>query len=128
MSEQWMDDALCAETDPDLFFPERGGSTVEAKKICQQCPVIEQCLAYALANEFDDGVWGGTSGYQRRQMRGWKRPGRRKLREREIEMLLEAGMSAHDIADAFGCTMAAMERWCERSGNLQWAWMFRKAS
>ena len=38
-NEQWQERALCAQTDPEAFFPEKGGSTREAKKICQRCPV-----------------------------------------------------------------------------------------
>ncbi len=45
----WQTDALCAQTDPEAFFPEKGGSTRDAKKICTTCEVKAQCLEYALA-------------------------------------------------------------------------------
>lgn len=38
-ADQWQDKALCAQTDPEAFFPEKGGSTREAKKICLGCEV-----------------------------------------------------------------------------------------
>src|SRR3712207_9119590 len=50
-AQSWQERALCAETDPEAFFPEKGGSTREAKKICTGCEVKAECLEYALANE-----------------------------------------------------------------------------
>jgi hypothetical protein len=47
--DQWQDLALCAETDPEAFFPEKGGSTREAKKICLGCEVCRECLEFALS-------------------------------------------------------------------------------
>jgi WhiB family redox-sensing transcriptional regulator len=66
--ESWQADALCAQTDPDGFFPDRGGSTRESKKVCAKCLVRRQCLSYALTNEERFGVWGGKSERERRQM------------------------------------------------------------
>lgn len=65
----WQADALCAQTDPEAFFPEKGGSTREAKKICQQCEVKAECLDYALANDERFGIWGGLSERERRRLR-----------------------------------------------------------
>lgn len=66
--EPWMGDAVCAQTDPELFFPELGGSTREAKSICAKCPVTALCLAFAVENQ-ERGVWGGTSDQQRAALR-----------------------------------------------------------
>ena len=63
----WVDDALCAQTDPDSFFPEKGGSTREAKAVCTRCPVQTECLDYALAND-ERGIWGGLSERERRRI------------------------------------------------------------
>ena len=65
----WAEEALCAQTDPDLFFPEKGGSTREAKAICEACPVTAQCLAFALDNCEPFGIWGGVSERARRSLR-----------------------------------------------------------
>jgi WhiB family redox-sensing transcriptional regulator len=65
----WQADALCAQTDPEIFFPEKGGSTREAKKICEHCPVRDQCLEYALQNDERFGIWGGLSERERRRLR-----------------------------------------------------------
>ncbi|HEX7322905.1 MAG TPA: WhiB family transcriptional regulator [Mycobacterium sp.] len=68
-NEQWQDRALCAQTDPEAFFPEKGGSTREAKKICQRCPVRTECLEYALAHDERFGIWGGLSERERRRLK-----------------------------------------------------------
>lgn len=65
----WQSDALCAQTDPEAFFPEKGGSTRDAKKICTTCEVRAQCLEYALANDERFGIWGGLSERERRRLR-----------------------------------------------------------
>ena len=65
----WQSDALCAQTDPEAFFPEKGGSTRDAKKICTTCEVRAQCLEYALQNDERFGIWGGLSERERRKLR-----------------------------------------------------------
>ncbi|TPW77221.1 WhiB family transcriptional regulator [Schumannella soli] len=65
----WQSDALCAQTDPEAFFPEKGGSTRDAKKICTGCEVRSECLQYALENDERFGIWGGLSERERRKLR-----------------------------------------------------------
>lgn len=65
----WQADALCAQTDPEAFFPEKGGSTRDAKKVCGSCNVRSQCLEYALSNDERFGIWGGLSERERRRLR-----------------------------------------------------------
>ena len=65
----WQLKANCLGVDPDLFFPERGASTKEAKEVCRGCVVREQCLEYALANGEKFGIWGGMSERERRRIR-----------------------------------------------------------
>ncbi|WP_456912555.1 WhiB family transcriptional regulator [Geodermatophilus sp. SYSU D00703] len=67
--ESWRLDALCAETDPEAFFPEKGGSTREAKRVCASCPVRMECLEFALGNDERFGIWGGLSERERRRLR-----------------------------------------------------------
>ena len=67
--ESWKEDALCAETDPEAFFPEKGGSTREAKRVCVGCSVRLECLEYALDNDERFGIWGGLSERERRRLR-----------------------------------------------------------
>jgi WhiB family redox-sensing transcriptional regulator len=65
----WQESALCAETDPEAFFPEKGGSTREAKRICTGCEVRAECLEFALSNDERFGIWGGLSERERRRLR-----------------------------------------------------------
>lgn len=65
----WMLEATCLDADPEAFFPEKGGSTREAKRICAMCPVREPCLQYALEHEERFGIWGGLSERERRRLR-----------------------------------------------------------
>jgi WhiB family redox-sensing transcriptional regulator len=66
--EPWMADAICAQTDPEAFFPEKGGSTREAKRVCMSCPVRETCLEWALARGEYFGIFGGKSERERRKI------------------------------------------------------------
>jgi WhiB family redox-sensing transcriptional regulator len=66
---QWQERALCAQTDPEAFFPEKGGSTREAKRVCLSCEVRVQCLDYALAHDERFGIWGGLSERERRRVK-----------------------------------------------------------
>ena len=65
----WMIDAKCLDADPEAFFPEKGGSTREAKRICSACPVRNECLEYALDNDERFGIWGGMSERERRRLK-----------------------------------------------------------
>jgi WhiB family redox-sensing transcriptional regulator len=66
----WMRDALCAEVDSEIFYPEKGGSTREAKSICAECLVRAECLDYALATGQRFGIWGMRSERERRRLLG----------------------------------------------------------
>jgi WhiB family redox-sensing transcriptional regulator len=65
----WQERALCAQTDPEAFFPEKGGSTREAKRVCGGCEVRSECLEYALAHDERFGIWGGLSERERRKLK-----------------------------------------------------------
>jgi len=65
----WQERALCAQTDPEAFFPEKGGSTREAKRVCLACDVRQECLEYALAHDERFGIWGGLSERERRRLK-----------------------------------------------------------
>ena len=67
--QEWQEQALCPQTDPEAFFPEKGGSTREAKRICQACAVRDECLEYALLNDERFGIWGGLSERERRRLK-----------------------------------------------------------
>lgn len=64
---EWQTDAVCAQVDPELFFPEKGGSTRPAKRICDSCEVKAECLDYAMQGDERFGIWGGLSERERRK-------------------------------------------------------------
>lgn len=63
----WQHKALCSQTDPEAFFPEKGGSTRDAKRVCAQCEVREICLKWAIDHDERFGIWGGMSERERRR-------------------------------------------------------------
>jgi len=69
LDTSWQEFANCLGVDPDLFFPERGASTREAKEVCRGCVVRPDCLEFALANGEKFGIWGGMSERERRRIR-----------------------------------------------------------
>lgn len=70
-NDRWMDAALCAQADPELWFCDSrtGVGDYQAIAICKECPVIEPCLAEGMNHEF--GIWGG-----------WDESSRTKLKRR----------------------------------------------
>ena len=71
---RWHVRAACDGRDDDgrIFFPERGRSAARAKEICARCPVVDECLAWALEHE-DYGVFGGTTADERAELRRARR-------------------------------------------------------
>jgi WhiB family transcriptional regulator, redox-sensing transcriptional regulator len=90
--ELWMQGAVCTQTDPEAFFPEKGGSTREAKRICQGCDVRKLCLRYALEHSIGAGIWGGYSDS-----------------ERQALQRIEAGEDLADIAKAVRLTLRTVQ-------------------
>lgn len=126
---EWHADAACRGVDPDLFFPERGESTREAKEICGICPVRRVCLEHALTHGERHGIWGGTSERERRSLRR-SRPShdvtRRMLTSTQIERmrhLARDGATAAELAATFGVSRRTVHRYI---GN-QWGNMRRRA-
>ena len=91
VEKSWQEFANCLGVDPDLFFPERGASTREAKEVCRGCEVREDCLEYALQNGEKFGIWGGLSERERRRIRR-----QRALARQQAAISADAG----DIASA----------------------------
>jgi WhiB family redox-sensing transcriptional regulator len=85
--DDWRELAACREEDPELFFPIGTGPAADAqaeqaKAVCRRCPVLEQCLTYALSSGQDAGIWGGLTEDERRAMR-----------RRDLEVAAEARSS-----------------------------------
>jgi len=84
--QHWMQSGLCRELDPELFYPIgiSAEAQLQARKAiawCQQCPVVYQCLHYALAENIEFGIWGATTEDQRRSEK--RRVLRARAKERE---------------------------------------------
>ncbi len=67
--DDWKAYANCLGVDPDLFFPQRGDPTKDAKAVCRGCAVREDCLKHALTHGEKFGVWGGLSERERQRIR-----------------------------------------------------------
>lgn len=92
---EWQSRALCAQVDPELFFPEKGGTDRPAKQVCQGCEVRPECLAYALEHGEHFGVWGGLSRPERLKLKQTgivpvrePRPVETAAHERDVEVAL----------------------------------------
>ncbi|AQW55110.1 WhiB family transcriptional regulator [Streptomyces antimycoticus] len=78
----WWQKAECTHEDPELFFPvgvagpAAQQQEARAKEVCHRCPVIQECLEYALETGMTHGVWGGVGEEERRALR-------RKVQRRE---------------------------------------------
>lgn len=65
----WQDRAACRNADPNLFLTGVTSRVVQAKAICAECPVIAQCLQFAIDNEdFEQHVYGGLLGHERKAL------------------------------------------------------------
>ncbi len=67
----WMDRALCANFDPDAWFPTKGGAaSIDVRAICDICPVVKECLAHVLSLDVHvEGIWAGLNKEERRKLR-----------------------------------------------------------
>ncbi|MFE6282138.1 WhiB family transcriptional regulator [Streptomyces sp. NPDC057877] len=70
---EWLRSAACVGEDPELFFPVgTSGPALRdiaaAKRVCARCPVITDCLVYALDSGQTSGVWGGTCEEERGEL------------------------------------------------------------
>lgn len=71
----WQESGLCTQVgDPDLWFPAKGGNPKAAIRVCQRCPVSEQCLQYALDNHCYEGIWGGFTPNSRKGLYTGRKP------------------------------------------------------
>lgn len=110
---EWTLAALCQQVDPELFFPEKGGSTREAKRICAACPVRANCLQFALDHAEQFGVYGGLSAGERRRLR----PPQPRPYGRTIRHGTEGGYYTHRSRGeqpCVECQEAAREGWQRR--------------
>jgi hypothetical protein len=108
-AHDWRDDAACARTDPELFFPQGQPTTAAAmeeaaKRICAGCPVRAECLEYALETGQHTGVWGGCTESERRQLARVRQPSMDRCLDAQewIEDRLAAGVPQKAVARELG--------------------------
>lgn len=119
----WREDAVCRTVDPDLFFPDQVIKGVthpkvqarEAKAICAQCPVRQECLSEALLRPEPFGIWGGTTEQERvnlRRQRSIKLPAATREPKwlRDYQELVAAGWTQMQIWRSKGVQMEAFLR------------------
>ena len=109
----WRDEALCAEVDGDLFFPDVRDTDREAKRICAACPVQKECLDYAISAGEEFGVWGGTTEIERRHLLVLPRKpgGTAKSIDRDLFWQLnDQKLSNVEIAERLGCHADSVSR------------------
>ena len=69
MDLSWKVAGACRWVEPEPFFPVSDADAAPAKAVCARCRVQERCLDYALSNREYEGIWGGTTGPERRSRR-----------------------------------------------------------
>ncbi len=69
LDQDWRSQGLCARNDPELWFAVGALEHKMAKAICRDCPVQRACLAYAMEEPVDHGIWGGLTERERRRFR-----------------------------------------------------------
>ena len=65
-TDVWRDEALCRQTDPEIFFPDKGQTATAAKRVCAACPVRTACLTDAIPQREPHGVRGGMNPNERK--------------------------------------------------------------
>lgn len=84
----WVDQAVCRSIDPELWFPEKGGSTHAARRVCVTCPVQRQCLKYSFDIRAEFGIWGGMPASHREKAQESYIKRTKRDRDRMIDNLL----------------------------------------
>jgi WhiB family redox-sensing transcriptional regulator len=124
-SDEWRQEALCAEANPDAFFPDKHESAKTAKQICAACTVREQCLDYAITNGEGVGVWGGLSASERRRIGPNSAPSHaeatRRRRDSNVLELRNAGRNAASIAVTTGLNERTVHRIISRDNQANTA-------
>lgn len=115
-----MSEAVCAGVDPELWFPNKG-TGVKAMRICDTCPVRQQCEEYGRDLEADahlayrHGVWGGTTAKARNEAREQARS-RKADRDAAVARLAERGMTPQEIAAQLDISYRTVQRVKQRLG------------
>jgi transposase-like protein len=120
----WQQDAACKDApDPDVFFPGKGEDAEVAKQVCAGCPVMGECLAFALATmraaDRDHGVYGGLTPAERARLRGGPLPIRGQRLDSRVQAVIGRRLASQvgvaDAARTLGVTPQALtDAWHRR--------------
>lgn len=120
---EWRDSAVCAQLDPELFFPEKSSNATTAKKICRSCEVRSECLSHALDNGENFGIWGGLSPKERQLLRPGaisdQEPIERRRRDDAVLELRKRGRNAPSIASTTGLNERTVYRIISKASAAQ---------
>lgn len=106
----------CASADTRIFFSENLGEIAQARSICSECPIRQQCFDYALFAE-EYGVWGATSEGERKKLRGGKPVFTLEERRYAVNFRNDAGkLPAIEFARKYEMTERNSYRWKVRLG------------
>jgi WhiB family transcriptional regulator, redox-sensing transcriptional regulator len=97
---EWASRGACRSEDPDSLFVQ-GAAQNRAKAVCMSCPVRTECLADALDNRIEFGVWGGMTERERRALL------RRRPNVRSWQRLLATAQAEHQRLIAIAVERAA---------------------
>lgn len=106
----WQEFAECLDVDPEVFFPARSDPALAAKRICSRCPVMEQCLAEALRNGEEFGVWGNTTERERAELLPKVEPVGGPVDYEHMQELVDMGLSVREIARRLQCSEMSVKR------------------
>lgn len=68
MDRDWVTRSACKGLDPTIFYPATDEEALEAKAVCAECPVQEECLEHAIGQREHNGVWGGATERERQRI------------------------------------------------------------
>ncbi len=68
MDRDWVSRSACRGLDPTIFYPATDEEADDAKAVCGQCPVQEECLEHAIGHREHNGVWGGATERERQRI------------------------------------------------------------
>lgn len=128
---EWMDDGACRGADTEAFYPRAESEGAQARRICRECPVRNQCLEYALTHDERYGIWGGCDPVERRMLTtsdgrikrvtpnsiNTERLSLKPQQRERVDLINDAlacGRDAEEVAAACGTNVASLERWIYR--------------
>jgi Transcription factor WhiB len=117
--ETWRRSAACLDRDPALWFPDQGDQGIEAKRICEGCPVRVACLDHAVRSNEQHGIWGGLAIDDRRALRRLLRQGDPLVYVVALEATVDPVpmvWQSAGVCERCGCRMAPGVRPDDRNG------------